>query len=118
MDILEEMGMVDLEKIEPKIVLDIKYATPDNFVGEILYPVAKCFLRHKVALKLIRIQKRLEREGLGLKVFDGYRPLAVQKKMWAICPDDRYVAPPILGSKHKRGAAVDGTMFDSEGFEL
>ena len=109
---------VDIEKVIPGVLVDIVYATEKNFSGQVVYPVAKCFLRPKVAEKLKRIQKKLFEKGLALKIFDGYRPLSVQKIFWSLVPDDRYVAPPDKGSKHNRGAAVDVTLVNREGKEL
>ena len=106
---------IEVTKLNPNIILDIRYATKNNFLKEIVYPQARCFLRCKAAIKLDSIQKELETIGLGLKIFDGYRPLSVQKKMWAVFPDDRYVANPKNGSRHNRGAAVDLTLVDSLG---
>ena len=111
-------NFVEVTKINPNIVLDIRYATKNNFLKEIVYPEARCFLRYKAAVKLDSIQKELKTIGLGLKVFDGYRPLSVQKKMWDVFPDDRYVANPKTGSRHNRGAAVDLTLVDSLGIAL
>ena len=71
-----------------------------------------------MAAALSRVQEALEKKGLGLKVFDGYRPLSVQKKMWARFPVEGYVANPAKGSNHNRGAAVDLTLVDSKGEEL
>jgi D-alanyl-D-alanine dipeptidase len=113
-----EMKFVELVKISPRIRVDIRYATADNFTGKVLYTLSKCYLRKKVAEKLHRIQERIEARGLGLKVWDGYRPLSVQKLFWQILPDDRYVANPAIGSKHNRGAAVDVTLVDAKGNEL
>lgn len=104
--------MVDIKTINPNIVLDIRYATTNNFLGKKLYQVPKCALRKEVAIKLSKVQKDLEEMGLGLKVFDCYRPLSVTKQMWAILPDTRYVANPANGSRHNRGAAVDVTLID------
>jgi D-alanyl-D-alanine dipeptidase len=64
------------------------------------------------------VQRELETLGLGLKIYDGYRPLSVQKKMWAVMPDDRFVANPAKGSRHNRGAAVDVTLVRADGSEL
>lgn len=114
----EDTSLVDVQKINPRIKIDIKYATEDNFTGQKLYNVPKCFLRKFVALKLDSVQKELEKIGLGLKVWDCYRPLSVQKILWAIVPDERYVANPAKGSRHNRGCAVDLTLVDSLGNEL
>lgn len=110
--------MVDVQSLNPRIRIDIRYATADNFMKEKMYPAARCLLRREVAEKLSRVQESLEKRGLGLKIFDGYRPLSVQKKMWAKFPLDGYVANPANGSNHNRGAAVDLTLVDAEGKEL
>ncbi len=110
--------MIDIQKVNPNIRIDIRYATPNNFMKEALYPEARCLLRKEVAEKLSRVQQALEKQDLGLKVFDGYRPLVVQKKMWAKFPLEGYVANPAKGSNHNRGAAVDLTLVDSQGREL
>jgi len=110
--------LVDVKRMIPGIVLDIRYATTNNFTGQKLYPVARCCLRREAALNLKAVQKELHAMGLGLKVFDGYRPLSVQKKMWAIFPQPGYVADPAKGSRHNRGAAVDLTLVRRDGTDL
>jgi zinc D-Ala-D-Ala dipeptidase len=110
--------LVDILSINPTIVLDIRYATKNNFTHHTLYPVVKCLLRREPAESLSAVQKELKTSGLGLKIFDGYRPLSIQKKLWETVPDDRYVANPAKGSRHNRGAAVDLTIIDSLGREL
>lgn len=115
----EENPLVEVRSLNPRIRVEMKYTTPENFVGEPLYPAdALCLLRREVAERLLRAQERLERDGFGLKIFDAYRPLAVQKKMWAKVPIEGYVANPAKGSNHNRGAAVDVTLVDREGREL
>jgi zinc D-Ala-D-Ala dipeptidase len=104
--------LVELITINARITLDVRYATTNNFTGKVVYPSARCFLQEPAALALADVQVELERQGLGLKVFDGYRPLSVQKIFWNICPDTRYVANPAKGSKHNRGTAVDLTLVD------
>lgn len=110
--------LVDLQKMIPRVKLDIRYATTNNFTGKVLYPVAKCYLRREPAEHLKAVQLELRELGFGLKIFDGYRPLSVQKKMWAIFPDDNFVANPAKGSRHNRGAAVDLTLIRTDGTEL
>lgn len=109
---------VELIDVNPNIDLDIRYATKNNFLKKAVYPSARCFVLKKVAQKLDSIQNELETRNLGLKIYDGYRPLSVQKMMWEILPDNRYVANPQNGSRHNRGAAVDVTLVDSMGEEL
>lgn len=110
--------LVELIQISPRIRLDIRYATPHNFTGRVVYPSARCFLVRQVAQRLHRVQISLEKQGIGLKVFDGYRPLSVQKIFWEICPNSDYVANPEEGSRHNRGSAVDVTLVKSTGEEL
>jgi len=98
-------GLVDITTVNPRIRLDIRYATANNFTRQKVYDEARCLLRDSTARKLNAVQRELEGMGLGLKVFDCYRPLPVQKKFWAIVPDERYVADPAKGSRHNRGAA-------------
>ena len=109
---------VEIIKLNPKIQLDLRYATSNNFLGEKVYPDARCFLRTPAAKALDKVQKELETFGLGLLIFDGYRPLSVQKKMWEIMPDGRYVADPKKGSRHNRGMAVDVSLVDQDGIPL
>ncbi len=110
--------LVELVKIEPKIRLDIRYATTNNFTGKKVYPEARCFVRREVAQQLVGVQRELEGMGLGLKIYDGYRPLSIQKKFWSLVPDERYVANPAKGSKHNRGAALDLTIVRRDGTEI
>lgn len=110
--------LVDFGKLHPAAVLDIRYAGPGNITGRALYPVAKCALRQSVARRLDAAARELEARGLRVKLFDCYRPRPVQEKLWAVKPDERYVASPIKGSRHNRGAAVDLTLADAGGEEL
>lgn len=110
---------VDVAGLEPSVRVELRYATPDNFMHRAVYPkIARCYLRVPVAAKLQAVQRELQGLGLGLKLFDCYRPLSVQKILWQVMPDERYVANPAKGSRHNRGAAVDLTLVDKEGREL
>lgn len=111
-------NLIEVKRLCPRIAFDIVYATDANFTGKAVYPSPHCFLLKTTAERLARVQHRLEKIGLGLKVYDGYRPHSVSKKFWEFLPDPRYVANPIEGSRHNRGAAVDLTLIDGEGREL
>ena len=110
--------LVDVSKLDPTIVLQIRYATADNFLHRAVYERPMCMLRRSVADRLVRVQAALRSRDLRLKVWDAYRPHSVQRKMWKVKPDARFVAPPYKGSKHSRGAAVDVTLIDRDGREL
>lgn len=110
--------LVDLEKFCPGILLDIRYASENNFTGKILYEAPKAYLRRAVAEKICSVQDELKKKNFSLKIYDAYRPLAVQWVLWNVTPDKKYIANPVHGSKHNRGAAVDLTIVDSAGREL
>lgn len=92
------------------IPIDVRYATSENFTKQQLYPFAAVWLRRPAYEALLRLQAVLNPMGLGLKIYDGYRPYRVTEKMWEIVPDDRYAADPKKGSGHNRGIAVDLTI--------
>jgi D-alanyl-D-alanine dipeptidase len=106
---------IDILTLDDSIVVNIRYATANNFTGKVLYPVNRCLLRPKVARRLVQVQSALRSTGKTLKIWDCYRPLDIQRKLWEIVPDPRYVADPAKGSRHNRGAAVDLTLIDETG---
>jgi D-alanyl-D-alanine dipeptidase len=111
--------IVRLKDIDPTILQDVRYATPNNFTGKILYKNKEIYLRYAVACSLKKVNDYLKEEyGYRLVVFDGYRPLSVQKIMWEIFPNSDYVANPAKGSKHNRGASVDVSIVDKNGQPL
>jgi D-alanyl-D-alanine dipeptidase len=109
---------VNVATLEPSIRLDIRYATPNNFVAQQLYSCPACYLRPQAAYALQKAHRQLQQYGLGIKVYDCYRPQYIQQKLWDIKPDPRFVTNPTKGSMHSRGNAVDLTLVDSTGREL
>lgn len=108
----QQVFLVNIQKVNPRIKCDIRYATTNNFTGKVIYPCATCCVRAEVAQALDAVQKELETMGLGLLIWDGYRSLAAQWTFWNICPDERYVTDPRKGGRHTRGTAVDLTLVD------
>ncbi len=104
--------LVEIKELIPDIVLDIKYSTTDNFTHQKLYSTNVSYLCLGAVKGLIQVQDSLRKIGLGLKIFDGYRPRAIQYLMWDIVPDPTYVANPATGSNHNHGGAVDLTIVD------
>ncbi len=104
--------MVELRSVIPGVVYDLRYATKNNFMKRRMYPARtrKTFLRQEGAAALAAVQKELAEKGLGLKIFDAYRPYSVTVKFWELVRDERYVANPSKGSGHNRGIAVDLTI--------
>jgi zinc D-Ala-D-Ala dipeptidase len=111
---VEQAGLVELIKRDPTIRLDLRYATTNNFTGRVLYRQARAFLQVVAADALVRAHRRAQADGLGLTIFDAYRPWAVTKALWdATAPAQRdFVANPAKGSRHNRGCAVDLTLHD------
>jgi len=107
--------LVDAAARLPDARLDVRYATADNFTGRPLYPVARCLLLAPVAERLVRAAARLRAQGYRLVLHDCYRPLSVQRALWAAMPRVGYVADPRTGSHHNRGAAVDVGLDDAAG---
>ena len=111
--------LVPVTQADPNIRLDVRYATTDNFMKTRLYPAPQAWARCEVALALARVQSALEPRGIGLKVFDAYRPYSVTVAMWEPIRDPDFVADPAKGSRHNRGAAIDVTLVDlASGEEL
>ncbi|HEX7902840.1 MAG TPA: M15 family metallopeptidase [Chitinophagaceae bacterium] len=104
--------MVELKSLIPGIVYDLRYATTNNFMKRRMYPAGTSvtFLRSPAAKALQQVQQELSTKGLGLKIFDAYRPWSVTAKFWELVHDERYVANPSKGSGHNRGIAVDLTI--------
>ena len=107
-----EKALIDLKEFIPGIVLDIRYATTNNFTGERIYALAKAYARRPVAEALSRVQEDLRSQGLGIKIFDGYRPYKATVKFYEVYRDTTYVASPYRGSRHNRGCALDLTLID------
>lgn len=107
--------LVDVAEVIPDAVLDIRYATADNFTGVKLYPVARCKLRRAVAARLARAAALLRAQDRRLLIWDCYRPSSIQHELWRRVPDPRFVAEPSKGSRHGRGAAIDLALVDRSG---
>jgi D-alanyl-D-alanine dipeptidase len=106
--------MIELKSMVPGIVYDLRYAGTNNFMRRRMYPAGtnNTFLRLPAAKALRQVQLELNEKGLGLKIFDAYRPYSVTVMFWELVKDERYVANPSKGSGHNRGIAVDLTIID------
>ena len=103
----------------PDAVVELRYATADNFTGQVLYPPgARCLLLPRTLEALARAGAALRKQGYRLKLFDCYRPQSVQVALWKAQPKPGYVMDPRKGSTHSRGTAVDLTLVDGKGREV
>jgi beta-N-acetylhexosaminidase/D-alanyl-D-alanine dipeptidase len=117
--------LVNIMELDSSFVLDIRYATDNNFTGKAVYTPdeARCLLRRPVAEALVKVHADLKEQGYRLKIFDCFRPITVQQRLFEVYPDPEYVAQPVFdekgipvrGSKHNRGAAVDLTLITLDG---
>jgi zinc D-Ala-D-Ala dipeptidase len=108
--------LVDIQSVDPTIVVELRYAGRNNFVGQSLYPLGtRALARPQVASALAVAQAYLHRYQYGLKIWDAYRPVAAQAKLWQASHNSDYVANPEIGvgSLHSYGIAVDATLVDS-----
>lgn len=115
---INDTTFVNLKNYSSYFAYDMKYATADNFLKAKVYDCAECYLRLKTVVALVEANKEFTKRGYKIKIYDCYRPLDIQKKMWKIVPKPQYVADPAKGSIHNRGGAVDITLVDAEGKEL
>ncbi len=111
--------LVEANTLVKDLVVDLRYATPDNFLKKQVYPDgSRCLLLEESAKRLQKAADQLREQGFRLKVWDCYRPHAVQFEMWKIFPKPGYVAEPKAGSNHNRGGAVDLTMVTLDGKDV
>lgn len=112
------MNLIPITEAEHGVLLDLKYATDDNFTGAPVYARALCYL-HADAEPLLRTAVDLAaRQGYRLRVFDAFRPSEAQWALWNHTPDPAFLADPRRGSPHSRGAAIDLTLVGGDGVDL
>ncbi len=105
-------SFVQIKDFIPTIELDIKYATNQNVFYRKLYSRPSALIRLPVAKALKNVQEDLFAKGIGLKIYDAYRPYTVTCKMFEILPDTIYMGLPWKGSKHNKGISLDLTLID------
>ena len=108
--------LVRVKDYIPDIVTDLKYATTDNFTGVVIYDDSTAYLRYGTVKKLAAAQRELAKSGYSLLIWDAYRPVSAQYRLWEVCPNPVYVADPTKGfSKHSRGNTVDISLVKANG---
>jgi zinc D-Ala-D-Ala dipeptidase len=112
------MSLVEITPESHQVAIELAYATARNLTGQPVYRRAACYLHTEAAAKLSRAVALAGALGLGVKIFDAFRPSEAQWLLWKACPDPNFLADPRHGSPHSRGAAVDLTLLDAAGREL
>lgn len=111
-----EDALVDVCTYLPGVYADLRYATENNFTGQVIYDFTQPQLRYGTLKKLAQAQEMLAERDLALKIWDAYRPVSAQFRLWEVCPDPQYVADPTKGySGHSRGNTVDVTLVSADG---
>lgn len=115
-----DLELVDIAKVDPTIVIDLRYATEQNVTGHALYPPGtRALIVPSVAQQLAGAQKFLHQFKYRLKIWDAYRPKEAQELLWKYAQKDEFVADPGngYGSTHSYGVSVDATLVDGRGQE-
>ncbi len=115
---LPDWVMVRVADFKADFVIDLPYASNNNFTRKKLYDCNECYLRYATVKDLLKAQRSFNKLGFRLKMLDCYRPYHIQRKLFEAFPVPGYVASPIGGSVHNKGSAVDLTLVDANGEEL
>lgn len=118
LETLPDTTFIRLADYSDAFSYDLRYATDNNFLEEVVYPCGECYTRVKTARALLAANKDFMEQGFRIRFFDCYRPNSVQYKMWELVPNPQYVANPEKGSIHNKGGAVDITLETLEGEPL
>lgn len=118
-------GLVLLTDLDDSFIIDLRYATSDNFFKKCFYPVKACVIRRETGEKLVKANNIFKEKGYTIKVWDAYRPLSIQRAFYEAYPDNYFVAKPPdtpitsgFKPRHNNGMAVDITLVDKDGKEL
>lgn len=114
----ELKGFTNIQKLDPEIIVDLKYATPDNFTGKVVYDFKTAIARTGTAKKLAHASKLVKDQGYRLKIWDAYRPVSAQKRLFEVYPDPKFVAKPNPNFSHQKGVTFDLTLTDMNGREV
>ena len=111
-----DTDLVPVREYIPNIAVDLRYATTNNFTGKVIYDFTEPYLRYGTVKKLMSVQNTLNQQGYGLLIWDAWRPVSAQFKLWEVVPDPTYVSDPTTGySSHSKGGTVDITLIALDG---
>ena len=112
-------NLIEITENKHNVIIDIRYASSNNFTGAPVYKRAACYLNNEAEIALKKAIKIAADKNLKIKIFDAFRPLEIQKALWNHTPDPNFLSNPETGScPHCRGVAVDLTLLDKNGNEL
>lgn len=109
---------LNVQALDPDIFVELRYATENNFTGKKIYNFTTAIARTGTVKKLAVASKLVKEQGFRLKVWDAYRPVAAQKKLFDVYPDPNWVLPPNPNSSHQKGVTFDITLCEPDGTEI
>ena len=87
-------NLVKVNKKKLEVLIDLRYSTSQNFTKEKVFLSNECYI-HKIAYEHLDLAVQIaKKQNLKIKIFDAYRPVYVQKKLWECLPDPNFIAPP------------------------
>ena len=108
--------LVLIREYIPDAVIDLRYATANNFTGKVIYKSSEAYLCYGTVKKLMAVQEELRKYDMKLVVWDAYRPMAAQFRLWEVCPNPDFVADPRNSiTAHARGNTVDISLVRTDG---
>ncbi|EQM55089.1 D-alanyl-D-alanine dipeptidase [Lactiplantibacillus plantarum EGD-AQ4] len=111
-------GFTNVQRLDPDILVDLRYATTDNFTHQVIYDFTTAIVRTGTAQKLAQASAIVKQEGYRLKIWDAYRPVSAQKRLFEVYPDPEFVARPNPNFSHQKGVTLDLTLVDADGRDL
>ncbi|MDP3371821.1 MAG: D-alanyl-D-alanine dipeptidase [Candidatus Paracaedibacteraceae bacterium] len=112
------MPLIEITEKSHPVILDIRYASTNNFTKKIIYEEPLCLILDEALVLFEKAIVLAQKQNFTFKIFDAFRPQKAQERLWEICPNDMYIMPPSKGSVHTRGVAIDLTLVDADGTEL
>lgn len=113
-----QTGFTKLQALDDQIIVDLRYATPNNFTKQVVYDFTTGIARTGTAEKLAHASHLLQTQGYRIKVWDAYRPVSAQEKLFEVYPDPTFVLPPNPNMSHQKGVTFDVTLTDLAGQEV
>ncbi|WP_178196671.1 M15 family metallopeptidase [Ligilactobacillus sp. Marseille-Q7487] len=110
-------GFSNIQKLDPDIIVDLRYATTNNFTNHVIYDFTTAIARTGTAQKLAVASDIVKKQGYRLKIWDAYRPVKAQERLFEVYPDPEFVAKPNPNFSHQKGVTFDVTLTFADGTE-
>ena len=111
-------GFTNIQHLDSEIIVDLRYATTNNFTHQVIYDFTTAIVRTGTAHKLAKASALVKQQGYRLKVWDAYRPVSAQRRLFEVYPDPEFVAQPNPNFSHQKGVTLDLILAHPDGREL